>query len=66
MNFDTHLQDIQDVLIWLNIQGLKSNLNKIKWFHDTVNYLGYTLTTKVVKPQIKKIQALINMDTPKI
>ena len=41
------------------------NANKSKFCRSEVEYLGYLITQKSIKPQAKKVQALHNMATPR-
>ena len=45
--------------------GMKVNLHKTKFFLNTLDYLGYTLTPNGIKPQPKKVEAIHRILPPK-
>ena len=59
------MEKVETVLQRLTKAGLRGNANKSNFFKTEVEYLGYLITYKGIKPQPKKVQALHNMATPK-
>ncbi len=45
--------------------GLKSNAAKSFFCAQETEYLGYILTRRGIKPQHKKVQAILALDPPK-
>ncbi len=58
-NLDNHLQKLRQVLTRLRDTGLKVNAQKSKFCATESEYLGYVLTTDGIKPQQKKVQAIL-------
>ena len=46
--------------------GIKSNIDKCKLTVPKVEYLGYIITQEGIKPNPKKIEAIINLERPKV
>ena len=63
-DFPTHLKLLDKVLNRLKMVGLKINARKRKFCVGQVDYLGYTITRSGIKPQLKKLQAIINLSVP--
>ena len=45
--------------------GLKINAPKLKFCAEQTEYLGYILTRTGIKPQPKKVQVVLAINTPK-
>ncbi len=66
---DEHLQKMETVLTRLCDAGLKVIAAKSSFFAHEIEYLGYILTREGIKPQQKKVQAILvlnplnNVDT---
>lgn len=56
-----HLDKVNKVLKRLQKAGLRVNANYSKFCRSEVEYLGYLISHKGIKPQAKKVQALHNM-----
>jgi len=56
---------VEQVLDRLRSKNLAVNARKSFWAVKEVDYLGFRLTPKGVKPQARKIAALMNMNAPK-
>ncbi len=56
---DKHLQKMETVLTRLRDAGLKVNAAKSLFCAHEIEYLGYILTREGVKPQSKKVQAIL-------
>ena len=64
-SLDDHLKKLREVFIKLQEAWLKINANKSNFCTTETEYLGYTLTRKDIKPQIKKIESILALKTPK-
>ncbi len=64
-NLDDHLDHLRLVITRLQEVGLKINALKSKFCAEETEYLGYNLTRTGIKPQPKKIQAILAISTPK-
>jgi hypothetical protein len=61
---EEHLQTIETVLTRLHDAGLKVNAAKSSFFAHEIEYLGYILTREGIKPQPKKVQAILVQSPP--
>ncbi len=61
---DEHLQKIETVLTRLQDAGLKVNVAKSLFCAHEIEYLGYILTREGIKPQPKKVQAILMLNPP--
>jgi hypothetical protein len=61
---DQHLQKMETVLTRLRDAGLKVNAAKSLFCTHEIEYLGYILTREGIKPQPKKVQALLTLNLP--
>ncbi len=59
-----HLHQLSMELQRLCRAGLKINTEKSSFFSPEIEYLGYLLTKKGIKPVQKKIQAVIDLQAP--
>ena len=64
-SFEDHLKTLETVLERCSKANLKVNPLKSFWGLSEVEYLGYIITREGIKPQQKKIEAIIKMATPK-
>ncbi len=62
---DDHLAKLEAVFIRLRNAGLKVNAAKSFFCTAQTEYLGYILTRGGVKPQEKKVQAILAINPPK-
>jgi hypothetical protein len=62
---DDHLGKLEQVFIWLRDAGLKKNAAKSFFCAQETEYLGYILTRGGIKPQTKKVQAILALNPPK-
>jgi hypothetical protein len=60
-----HLDKLREVLRRLGDAGLKVNAAKSFFCTHEIEYLGYILTRRGIKPQQKKVQAILVMNLPK-
>ena len=63
-NFDEHLKDVETVLIRLQKANLKVNASKSSFGKTEIDYLGYVVTRNGIKPQPKKIEAILKIARP--
>ena len=61
---DEHLQQMETVLTRLRDAGLKVNAAKSSFCAHEIEYLGYILTRGRIKPQPKKVQAILALNLP--
>jgi len=64
-NLDDHLAKLEAVFIRLQDAGLKVNAAKLLFCTAETEYLGYILTRGGLKPQEKKVQAILAINPPK-
>ena len=64
-SLDNHLDHLRLVLTRLREVGLKVNAPKSKFCAEETEYLGYILTRTGIKPQRKKVQAILAISMPK-
>ena len=64
-SLDDHLDHLRLVLTRLREAGLKINAPKSKFCAEETEYLGYILTRTGIKPQPKKVQAILAITPPK-
>jgi Reverse transcriptase (RNA-dependent DNA polymerase) len=63
-NWSEHLQHLDVVLQRLKDAGLKINANKSFFDKPELEYLGYWITRNGIQPVTKKMQAILNINTP--
>ena len=63
-SFEDHLDKLREVLRRLQNAGLKVNARKCFWGTDETEYLGYILTRDGIKPQPKKVEAILAIKPP--
>jgi phospholipid-translocating ATPase len=61
---EDHLEKLREVLRRLRDAGLKVNAAKSFFCTHEMEYLGYILTRKGIKPQQKKVQAILALNPP--
>ncbi len=61
---DEHLQKMETVLTRLRDAGLKVNAAKSLFCAHEIEDLGYIMTRKGIKPQPKKVQAILALNLP--
>ena len=60
-----HLEKVSEVLKRLQSAGLQVNLPKSKIAVQELEYLGYWLTPRGIRPMAKKVEAIKNLQAPK-
>jgi hypothetical protein len=64
-SLEDHLEKLREVLRRLREAGLKVNAAKSFFCTHKIEYLGYILLTiKGIKPQMKKVQAILALNPP--
>ena len=63
-NFDTHLDHLDQVLTRLADAGLKVNATKSFFCCNELEYLGYLINREGVRPTMKKVEAILKLETP--
>jgi hypothetical protein len=61
---EDHLDKLREVLRRLRNAGLKVNAVKSSFCTHEIEYLGYILTREGIKPQPKKVQAILTLNPP--
>jgi hypothetical protein len=61
---DKHLQTMETVLTRLCDAGLKVNAARSLFCAHEIEHLGYILTREGIKPQPKKVQAILTLSPP--
>jgi hypothetical protein len=61
---EDHLDKLREVLRRLHNAGLKVNAAKSFFCTHEIEYLGYILTREGIKPQPKKVQAILAVNPP--
>ena len=65
-NFKDHLTQVQEVLKRLQKAGLKVNADKSSFGVHEFEYLGYIINREGIKPDPKKIEAIMKLERPTI
>jgi len=63
-DFATHLEHLEQVFTRLAEAGLKVNATKSHFCRDQLEYLGYLINRKGVRPTLKKVEAITNIAPP--
>ena len=61
---DKHLQKMETLLTRLRDTGLKVNAAKSSFCAHEIEYFGYILTRDGIKPQPKKVSAILAINLP--
>ena len=61
---DDHLQKVETVLELLENKGFRANLQKSFFMQQEIEYLCYLLTSNIIKPQHKKVEAMRRIKPP--
>ena len=64
-SWDEHLETIKKVLDRLRDHGLKLKPSKCKMGYSTLDYLGFKIGNSELRPQVDKINAILNLSEPK-
>ena len=63
-SFDEHLEQLEQALTRLAEAGLKINASKSSLCRGELEYLGYWITRKGIRPVTKKVDAILRLKTP--
>ena len=63
-DFKEHLEQLEVVLTRLAEANLKVNISKCKFAQYETEYLGYKITRQDSRPKMKKVQAIMQIETP--
>ncbi len=63
-DFQDHIDQLDLVMTKLEEAGLKCKIDKCFFAQPEMEYLGYIITTEGVKPNPKKVQAILDMQRP--
>jgi transposase InsO family protein len=63
-SFENHMVHLEEVFTRLASAGLKINATKSHFCCDELEYLGYLISRKGVRPSMKKVEAILKIDTP--
>ncbi len=64
-SFGNHLNKLDEILQWLKENNLQVNRDKSSFCAIEAEFLGFVLTWQGVKPQVKKVKAIVKIATPK-
>ena len=64
-SLDDHLSKLRQVLVRLSMADLKVNANKSFFCATSCEYLGYVLSREGIRPQHKKVEAILALSPPK-
>ena len=63
-SFENHFIHLEEVFTRLASAGLKVNASKSHFCSDELEYLGYLINRKGVRPTMKKVEAIMKIDAP--
>ena len=63
-SFEEHLEQLEQALTRLAEAGLKINASKSSLCREELEYLGYWITRKGIRPVTKKVDAILRLKTP--
>jgi len=61
-SLEQHLEDLHKVLLVLSYENLRVNKSKYTLATAEVEYFGHEITTQGIKPQIRKISTVLNLE----
>ena len=64
-SFNEHLEHLEQVFTRLQAAGLKINASKSAFCKAELEYLGYLISRQGVQPSMKKVEAILKLETPK-
>ncbi len=64
LSLEDHLEKLEEVFRQLCDAGLKVNAAKLTFCALEIEYLGYVLTRDGIKPQSKRVQAILAIKPP--
>ena len=63
-SYEEHLKDVDKAISRLIEMGMQINPRKTVWAAEEVDYLGFTITRKGIKPQKNKVEAILKIKSP--
>jgi len=63
-NFDAHIERLELIFKELEIANLKLKPSKCNFIKENVNYLGFNISEKGLKPDSSKVRAVAEMNAP--
>jgi hypothetical protein len=63
-SFENHFIHLEEVFTRLACAGLKVNASKSHFCSDKLEYLGYLINRKGVRPTMEKVEAIMKIDAP--
>ena len=60
-----HTKHVREVLWWLRKHGLYAQAKKCEWHHDSVEFLGYIMSSKGFTMANNKIHAILDWPEPR-
>ena len=63
-SYEKHLEELEKVFVLLEDAGLKCKFGKCFFCQDEIEYLGYIITRDGIKPNPKKVQAILDIQRP--
>ena len=63
-SFSNHMEKLRIIFGLLRAAGLKDNSPKCSFGLKKIYYLGYVITREVIKPDLKKVQGIMDMGRP--
>ena len=63
-SFAAHLITLRSILSVLESENFRINISKCTFAVTQVDYLGHTITQSGIKPQIRKISTVLNLEEP--
>ncbi|GFH50558.1 hypothetical protein CTEN210_07034 [Chaetoceros tenuissimus] len=63
-SYEKHLEELEKVFVLLENAGLKCKFGKCLFCQDEIEYLGYIITRDGIKPNTKKVQAILDIQRP--
>ncbi|XP_062528800.1 retrovirus-related Pol polyprotein from transposon 17.6 [Bombyx mori] len=64
-DFESHLEDLRKVFERLRLFGLRANRAKCFFARPEINYLGHVITPEGIKPDPSKVDAVLQMASPR-
>nr|ABL86690.1 putative pol protein [Philodina roseola] len=64
--YDDHLEHLRQVFAALQTRNFVLNPPKCELLVSQINYLGHTISEKIITPMQDKIQAILNFDEPRL
>jgi hypothetical protein len=64
-SFKDHLLKLEMVLARLSTVRMRVNISKSKLLEEQIEYLGYSSTRQGIRPIRKKVEAILNIKSPK-